>query len=83
MDPTLRFGMRQVADLGITAVDLRAYVARLESERVAAMTAGYAVTDAYVSDLEEELELGRALYEISAVTEIATLRGELFGPQLG
>ena len=83
MDPSLRFSIRQVADLGITAVDLRGYVARLEAERAVALTAESRGIDAYVSDLEEELELCRALYEISAVTEIATLRGELSGRQLG
>ena len=37
----------------------------------------------YISDLEEELGIWRELYVITAVTEIATLRGELSGVQVG
>jgi hypothetical protein len=36
-----------------------------------------------MDDLEEELELSRELYVTAAVTEIATLRAELFGAQTG
>jgi hypothetical protein len=34
-------------------------------------------------DLEDDLLAAREAYVGVAVTEIATLRGELFGPQLG
>jgi hypothetical protein len=42
---------------------------------------GVAEIGAYMDDLEEELELSRKLYVTAAVTEIATLRAELFGAQ--
>jgi hypothetical protein len=36
-----------------------------------------------MNDLDAELEHRRALYTVAAVTEIATLRAELSGPQIG
>jgi hypothetical protein len=39
--------------------------------------------DAYMADLEEEIATLRNVYVGAAVTEIASLRGELFGPQEG
>ena len=36
-----------------------------------------------MADLDEELEYCRRLYVAAAVTEMATLRAELFGPQVG
>jgi hypothetical protein len=36
-----------------------------------------------MADLEEEIEVTRQLYVISAVSEIAELRAELFGAQYG
>ena len=49
-------------------------------ERALADLTGVGAIDSYITDLEEELEAWRHLYVLSAVTEIATLRGELFGP---
>jgi hypothetical protein len=39
--------------------------------------------DSYIADLDQELEACRALYVGSAVTEIASLRAELFAPRVG
>jgi hypothetical protein len=36
-----------------------------------------------MADLEEEIDYRRRLYVAAAVTEIATLRAELSGPQVG
>jgi hypothetical protein len=36
-----------------------------------------------MADLDEEIEEFRQVYVGAAVTEIATLRSELFGPQVG
>jgi hypothetical protein len=36
-----------------------------------------------MADLDEELEYRHHLYVAAVVTEIATLRGGLFGPQVG
>jgi hypothetical protein len=67
----------------MTAVELRSHLARLEAERSLALATGLGAVDLYMADLEEELEGCRQAYVVAAVTEIATLRGELFGPQAG
>lgn len=72
-----------VGTLGMTAVQLRQHIGELEAERATAEHAGLDEVESYMTDLEEELELVRELYVISAVTEIATLRAELSGAQYG
>jgi hypothetical protein len=67
----------------ISALELRRHVIQLEAERALAIDSGLGAVEAYMADLDEELEHRRHLYVAAAVTEIATLRGELFGPQLG
>jgi hypothetical protein len=67
----------------MTAVEIRDHLAELEAERYLALSTGVGRIDAYMADLDEELELCRELYVATAVTEIATLRAELFGPQAG
>jgi hypothetical protein len=67
----------------VTALELREQIARLEAERALAVTTGVAAIDAYMADLEEELEFCRSAFTFEAVTEIASLRAELFGPQVG
>ncbi len=69
--------------LGTTAVEVRGHLAELEAERALAVSVGVAEIESYMADLDEEIEAVRQLYVSSAVTEIATLRGELFGPQFG
>jgi hypothetical protein len=66
-----------------TAVEVGDYLAKLEAERRVALGMGVAGIEAYMADLDEEIELCRQLYVASAVTEIATLRAELFGAQVG
>jgi hypothetical protein len=66
-----------------TALEVRSQVTQLEAERALALKEGLGEVRAYMADLEKELESWRRLYVTAAVTEIATLRGELFGPQLG
>jgi hypothetical protein len=66
-----------------TAVELRSQVTQLEVERMVALEAGLGENAAYMDDLDEELLYRRQLYIASAVTEIATLRAELGGSQLG
>ena len=65
------------------ALELRCQVNQLESERALALGEGLGEITAYMSDLDEELEHRRHLYVAAVVTEIATLRGELFGAQVG
>jgi hypothetical protein len=67
----------------MTATELRTYLVQLEAERALAVVSGLAEIESYMADLYEELESCREAYVSSAVTEIATLRAELFGPQIG
>jgi hypothetical protein len=67
----------------MTASDVRRYIELLRDERAAAMTEGLDAVAAYMDDLEDEIALARETYVAVAVTEIATLRGELWGRQLG
>jgi hypothetical protein len=69
--------------LEMTAVEVRAHLAELGAERALALSTGVAGVDAYMADLEVEIEATRQLYVASAVTEIATLRAELSGVQVG
>ena len=64
-------------------VDLRARLSELETERIFAWSYGMAADAAYMTDLEAEVAEVTAVYIAAAVTELARLRGELIGPQLG
>lgn len=66
-----------------TALDLRHRLIQLEAERHLAQSTGLSEVRSFMADLDEELEATRQLYILSAVTEIATLRAELFGAQVG
>jgi hypothetical protein len=67
----------------MTAVEVRNHLAELEAERALAIDTGVAEVAAYMADLDEEIEHCRQLYAAQAVTEIATLRAEWSGPQIG
>jgi hypothetical protein len=67
----------------VTALEIRRYLTLLETERGLALSEGLGDVPAYMDDLAEELEETRRLFVTAAVTEIATLRGELFGVQAG
>ena len=68
---------------GLTAPLVRDQLLELESERALALDTGVAEIDAYLADLRREIAIWRELYVLSAVTEIATLRAEVDGPQVG
>jgi hypothetical protein len=70
-------------EIVITAVEARTHLAELEAERALAIANKLADVEAYMADLDEEIEAWRQLYIVSAVTEIAILRGELRGRDLG
>jgi hypothetical protein len=70
-------------ELVVTAAEARDQVTELEAERALAVRTGVAEIETYMLDLELEIETWRRVYVASAVTEIATLRAELFGAQLG
>jgi hypothetical protein len=67
----------------VTAAEARDHMSELETERAMAMQTGVAEIEAYMRDLEDEIETWRRLYVLSALTEIATLRAELSGPLQG
>ena len=73
----------QIRDIGVSASELRDHLAELHLERAFALGTGLAEVRSFMADLDEEIEATRQLYVLSAVTEIATLRGELFGAQHG
>jgi hypothetical protein len=66
-----------------TALDARNELRRLQAERLDAVEAGLGENALYMNDLEHDIEAYRALYVGLAVTEIATLRAQLAGPQVG
>jgi hypothetical protein len=65
------------------AIELQIRLRELHAERLLASSAGLAADPAYIADLDDEIAEVSAAYAGVAVTEIATLRGELFGPQVG
>ena len=71
------------SDEPIAAVDLRLRLSELRAERVLASSYGMTANAAYMADLDDEIEEVTAAYTGAAVTEMATLRGELFGLQVG
>jgi hypothetical protein len=66
-----------------TALDARNTLRRLQAERLDAVEAGLGENALYMTDLDHDIEASRALYVGLAVTEIATLRARLSGPQVG
>jgi hypothetical protein len=66
-----------------TASDARLELQRLLVERLDAADSGLGANALYMTELETDIEASRATYVGLAVTEIATLRAELSGPQVG
>jgi hypothetical protein len=67
----------------VTALEAKDLLAQLEAERALAQTTALGDVDAYMGDLEDEIVSWRQVYVAAAVTEIASLRAELFGAQVG
>jgi hypothetical protein len=61
----------------------RTHLADLREELAAAKEVGLADHPAYQADLAEEMAWAEAAYITAAVTEIASMRAELSGPQVG
>jgi hypothetical protein len=66
-----------------SAAHARQVLDELLAERATALGAGLAHNVIYMDDLEADLEAAHEAYVGLAVSEIATLRGELFGRQVG
>jgi hypothetical protein len=67
----------------VSAAELHHRLSILESERRHAEHTGLINSGQYRRDLEEEMAECRVAYVGAAVTEIATLRAELSGRQVG
>jgi hypothetical protein len=77
-------GMSEHTDQsGWMALDLKSHLAQLHAERALASLEGLGGNSTYISDLEDDLAAAHYAYVGAAVTEIATLQAELFGPQFG
>jgi hypothetical protein len=67
----------------MSANDLRNQLIELHAERALAEETGVARIESYMADLERDIALSRAAYVGAAVTEIASFRAQLSGPQVG
>jgi hypothetical protein len=67
----------------MTALDMRTHLVSLHAERALALTANPSLAEEDLSEIDREIEFARVAYAGFALTEIATLRGELFGRQTG
>jgi hypothetical protein len=63
----------------MSAVDVKRRLALLYEERGLAKVAGLANDPAYMADLNDEIATMRAAWTGAAVTEIASMRSQLYG----
>ena len=61
----------------------RTHLADLREELAAAAAVGLMDHPAYQADLQEEMAIAKAAYVAAAVSEIASFRAQLSGPQFG
>jgi len=61
----------------------RTHLAALREELAAATAAGLAQNATYQADLQQEMASAETAYVAAAVTEIASFRAQLSGPQFG
>jgi hypothetical protein len=66
-----------------SAIEAHAHLLELQAERTLASMKRIPADSAYMADIDGEIEATTSAYVGAAVTEIATLRNELFGPQVG
>jgi hypothetical protein len=65
------------------AIDIQIRLKELQAERLVAASEGLAANALYMTDLDDEIAELSDAYVGTAVTEIATLRAALSGPQVG
>ena len=65
------------------AIDMKIHLQELEAERAIASVEGLSIDPVYMEDLHDEIAATREAYIGAAITEIAILRAELSGPQVG
>jgi hypothetical protein len=73
--------MRESAAMSVD--ETRSQLLQLAEERAAAVENGLEGCEAYMADLEQDISIWRAAYLTAAVTEIASFRAQLSGPQVG
>ena len=67
----------------MTAFEMQAQLQELRAERALASLEGLIDNDSYLASLDHEIEVVRGAYVGAAVTEVATFRAQLSGPQVG
>lgn len=67
----------------MSAVEMQIRLQGLQTERALASIEGLAGNSAYMTDLENEIVATHFAFVGEAVTEIATMRALLSGPQVG
>jgi hypothetical protein len=67
----------------MTANEIHTQLDQLRAERAEACAVGLAEVSLYMADLEREIAECRHAYVSAAVTEIASLRGDLIGRPAG
>jgi hypothetical protein len=72
-------GISSYIEAGYGTAELQERIARLESERALAALTGLTDDAAYMADLQGDIVAASAAYVGVAVTEIASLRGQLSG----
>lgn len=65
------------------AIEVQVHLSELLVERALASIEGLACDSAYLADLDDEIEATRHAYVTAAITELAALRAELSGPEVG
>lgn len=65
------------------AIEIQIRLKELQAERLLASSEGLATNAESLADLDDEIAELSDAYVGAAVTEIATLRAALFGPQAG
>jgi hypothetical protein len=67
----------------MSAIEIQTHLKDLHMERALASAEGLTGDSAYMADLDDEIVATSHAYVATAVTEIATLRAQLWGPQVG
>jgi hypothetical protein len=67
----------------MSAIEIQAHLQQLQAERAQASIEGLAGDSAYMANLDDEIATTAHAYVAAAVTDIATLRNQLSGPQYG
>jgi hypothetical protein len=67
----------------MSAIEIQDHLQQLNAERALALIEGLGEDSAYMADLDGEIAATRSAYVGAAITEIASLRAELSGPQVG